>query len=160
MLIFSLSLLSPTASDGPMTLKQHLLKLDPLGFIISVPSIINVRLALKWRDTKYAWSYPIIIALESISTFSLSSISPHSFGSKKRISSHSVSPDSAPLHVPCSFCLQQAALSRRSRTTYRCGYRQSKAPPPNVNVLSSAITTIVGSIYSGLFTLRLGYYIP
>ncbi|KAI9728589.1 MAG: hypothetical protein M1834_007617 [Cirrosporium novae-zelandiae] len=63
-IIFFLLHLPPTAHLGStMTVRQILLKLDPLGNLFFLPSIICLLLALQWGGSTYAWNNPRIIAL-------------------------------------------------------------------------------------------------
>lgn len=49
--------------QGPATLVQHILRLDPLGTFFFLPSIVSLLLALEWGGASYAWSDGRIVAL-------------------------------------------------------------------------------------------------
>lgn len=53
----------PAPAGAGMTLRQKLIKLDPIGTIILLPAIICLLLALQWGGSTYAWSSGRIIAL-------------------------------------------------------------------------------------------------
>ncbi|KAK5170228.1 uncharacterized protein LTR77_004814 [Saxophila tyrrhenica] len=52
----------PIKKDG-QTWFQVLLRFDPIGTLILVPSIISLLLALQWGGITYAWSDPVMIGL-------------------------------------------------------------------------------------------------
>jgi hypothetical protein len=47
----------------PVTLKQQILRLDPLGTLFFLPSICSLLLALQWGGSLYDWNDARIIAL-------------------------------------------------------------------------------------------------
>ena len=53
----------------PPTLLETLKRLDPLGLLCLVPSLVCLILALEWGGTKYSWSSPKVIGL--LVTFSV-----------------------------------------------------------------------------------------
>ncbi|EFR05468.1 SGE1 [Nannizzia gypsea CBS 118893] len=60
---FLLRINIPRKSTENLTLYQQFLKLDPLGTLCFLPSIICLLLALQWGGTTYPWSSGRIIAL-------------------------------------------------------------------------------------------------
>jgi len=61
MILFFLHLESPP--QAKTTLFGKLLRLDPLGLLFFVPSIVCLILALQWGGTTYAWPSPRVIGL-------------------------------------------------------------------------------------------------
>lgn len=47
----------------PVTFFQHIKRLDPLGTLFFLPSVVSLLLALEWGGSEYAWSDGRIIAL-------------------------------------------------------------------------------------------------
>lgn len=47
----------------PLSMVNHFKRLDPLGLLFFVPSMVCLILALQWGGTKYSWSAPTMIAL-------------------------------------------------------------------------------------------------
>lgn len=163
MLIFFLNLPSPTASDGPMTLKQQFIKLDPLGFITFVPSIISLLLALEWGGTKYAWSNPIMIALLTIFAFLLVCFLAAQLWLQEN---GTVPPRIARQRsIACALWFSFATGGVVTTVAYYLplwfqAIKGTSATESGINVLPNAIATMVGSICSGVFTSWLGYYVP
>ncbi|EZF34534.1 efflux pump [Trichophyton mentagrophytes] len=60
---FLLRINIPRKSTESLTMYQQFLKLDPLGTLCFMPSVICLLLALQWGGTTYAWSSGRIIAL-------------------------------------------------------------------------------------------------
>lgn len=163
LLIFFLNLPSPTASDGPMTLRQQFLKLDPLGFITFVPSIISLLLALEWGGTKYAWSNPIMIVLLTLFAFLFvcfvavqlwlqedGTVPPHIARQRS---------------IACALWFSLATGGVVTTVAYYLplwfqAIKGTSATESGVNVLPNAIATMIGSISSGVLTSRVGYYVP
>lgn len=163
MLIFFLNLPSPTTSDGPMTIKQQLLKLDPLGFITFVPSITSLLLALEWGGTEYAWSDPIMIALLTIFAFLFVCFLAAQLWLQEN---GTVPPRIARQRsIACALWFSFATGGAVTTVAYYLplwfqAIKGTSATQSGVNVLPNAIATMLGSICSGVFTSRLGYYVP
>ncbi|KAF2266559.1 MFS general substrate transporter [Lojkania enalia] len=62
-IVFFLRLAQTTNSLKDMTLFEIFWNLDPLGFVLFLPSMICLFLALQWGGTTYAWDNGRIIAL-------------------------------------------------------------------------------------------------
>jgi MFS family permease len=54
---------TPKMKHPPATIKQQFLRLDPLGTLFFLPSIVSLLLALQWGGSTYAWNDTRIIAL-------------------------------------------------------------------------------------------------
>lgn len=46
-----------------LTLKESIIRLDPIGFILFAPSCIMLLIALQWGGSKFAWNSSTIIGL-------------------------------------------------------------------------------------------------
>jgi hypothetical protein len=53
----------PPTKKQPATIWQQFVRLDPLGTLFFVPSIVSLLLALQWGGSTYEWGNPRIIAL-------------------------------------------------------------------------------------------------
>ncbi|ETS73840.1 hypothetical protein PFICI_14786 [Pestalotiopsis fici W106-1] len=62
-LIIALFLHLPPPQQASLSLKQKLLRLDPIGNFLFAPSIICLLLALQWGGTDYPWNDQRVIAL-------------------------------------------------------------------------------------------------
>ena len=64
MLCLFLFLKTPHLTREAVSFTQHIMRLDPLGTILFVPSIVCLVLALQWGGSQYAWnSWRIILLL-------------------------------------------------------------------------------------------------
>ena len=54
---------SPKKPHKPAPVKEHIMRLDPLGTFFFVPSIVCLILALQWGGSTYPWSNWRIILL-------------------------------------------------------------------------------------------------
>ena len=163
MLIFFLNLPSPTASNGPMTLIQQLLKLDPLGFITFVPANICLLLALQWGGTKYAWSNPIMIVLLTIFAFLFVCF----VGTQIWLQENGTIPPRIARQRSIACCLFFSLATGGVVTTVAYylplwfqAIKGTSATESGVSVLPNAIATMVGSVAAGVLTTRIGYYVP
>lgn len=50
-------------NHAPASVWGQIVRLDPLGTILLVPSVVALLLALQWGGSTYAWNDPSIIAL-------------------------------------------------------------------------------------------------
>lgn len=53
----------PHQPRPPATLKQHILRLDPLGTFFFLPSIVALLMALQWGGATYPWNDARVVAL-------------------------------------------------------------------------------------------------
>ncbi|OCK73619.1 MFS general substrate transporter [Lepidopterella palustris CBS 459.81] len=164
MLLFLLNLPSPMAADGgPMPLRQQLLKLDPLGFITFVPSIISLLLALEWGGTTYAWSNPIMIVLLVIFAFLFACFVAVQLWLKE---SGTVPPRIARQRsIACAMWYSVANGGAVTTVAYYLPMwfqviEGTSATESGVSVLPNAVATIIGALATGVLTSRIGYYAP
>lgn len=61
-LIFFLRI-PPRKAGAPVSLKTHVLRLDPLGTFFFLPSIVALLLALQWGGATYPWNDARVVAL-------------------------------------------------------------------------------------------------
>jgi len=55
---------APARDAQPSTgLRQRIMQFDPVGIVLSVPSVICLLLALQWGGTKYPWNSGRVITL-------------------------------------------------------------------------------------------------
>jgi hypothetical protein len=53
----------PKQNHPPATVKEQILRLDPLGTFFLLPCVVSLLLALQWGGSTYPWSDARIIAL-------------------------------------------------------------------------------------------------
>ncbi|CAM1509678.1 Fc.00g000130.m01.CDS01 [Cosmosporella sp. VM-42] len=146
-----------------LSLKQKLTKLDSLGTILFLPSIVSLLLALQWGGTTYAWSSGRIVAL--LVVFSVTIIAFAATQIWKR--------DAAivPPHI-----LTQRTVASGAWFTLTCtasmtlivyflpiwfqAVKGSTALNSGIQLIPLVLSVLVASIISGKLTQRIGYYVP
>ncbi|PGH19460.1 hypothetical protein AJ80_03961 [Polytolypa hystricis UAMH7299] len=163
MLIFFLNLPSPVKSEERITPKQRFLRPDPLGFLLFVPSIISLLLALEWGGTKYSWSNPRMIVLLTLFAFLFICF----ILAQVRLKENATVPPRIARQRSIAFALWFSLATGGAVTTvayYLPLWFQSiegtSATRSGVNVLPNAIATMIGSISTGVLTSKIGYYVP
>ncbi|KAI5866509.1 MFS general substrate transporter [Durotheca rogersii] len=153
----------PTKRSTPAPLWEHFTRLDPLGTFFFVPGIVCLLLALQWGGSTYEWGNWRIILL-----FVLFGVLLLAFAAVQiRM------PDTAtiPVRVMTQRSIAAAALFMLAiaGSMMMCIYYMPlwfqvvqgvSATQSGVNTLPFVLSLVVGSILSGGFTQRVGYYVP
>ncbi|KAJ3563338.1 hypothetical protein NPX13_g8236 [Xylaria arbuscula] len=147
----------------PATIWQQIIRLDPLGTFFFIPSIVTLLIALQWGGSTYAWSNWRIILL-----FVLFGVLLFAFGAVQ-------------VYTPNTATVPVRIIRRRSiaaATVFMFALAGSflmaiyylpiwfqviKGATPTqsgVYTLPFVLSLVVGSTLSGIFTQKVGYYVP
>ncbi|PGH13921.1 hypothetical protein AJ79_03336 [Helicocarpus griseus UAMH5409] len=164
MLAFLLHLPSPSgSSDNRMTLKQNLLKFDPIGSITFLASVICLLLALEWGATKYTWSSPEVVALLTVSVILFGFfIGTQLWTQEERTIPPRIIKQRS---ITCAVLFSLTTGGASSVVAYYLPFwfqsvKGASATQSAIDTLPLAITTLVGLIASGWITTFVGYYNP
>ncbi|KAJ5430822.1 Major facilitator superfamily domain general substrate transporter [Penicillium cf. griseofulvum] len=145
------------------TWKQHIFRLDPLGSVLFLPSVICFLLALQWGGTTYSWSNGRIIALFVISGILIISfvgvqirlkkgatVPPHIFKQRSIISG-----------VIFSLCVGGGLISMLyTLPLWFQGVRGTSAVKSGIDTIPMVLALVLGTIISGGIITATGYYVP
>ncbi|KAK8929657.1 hypothetical protein H634G_04030 [Metarhizium anisopliae BRIP 53293] len=147
----------------PATLRQQLVRLDPMGTFFFVPSVICLLLALQWGGSTYAWgSWRIILLLVM---FGLAALAFAAVQVQM--------PETAAL--PVRLIKQRTVLAGTFYMLFLAGgmmlvvyylplwFQATKGVDPvksGVYTIPLVLSLVVASIVSGAGTQRIGYYTP
>ncbi|TVY29913.1 Efflux pump, partial [Lachnellula hyalina] len=157
-----LFILKTPPSKNTDTLKQQIVKLDPLGSLVFLPAIVCLLLALQWGGTTYAWANARIIVL-----FILAGILIIIF-----VIIQFKSGDNAT--VPIRIINQRSILAGAYFSVVSQGsmmvliyylpiwfqaVKGVSAVQSGIHTLPLVLSLVVGSILSGVITQKTGYYV-
>lgn len=146
-----------------LTILQQIQRLDPIGILFFVPSIVCLILALEWGGTTYAWSSPRVIGL--LVTFAVLLVI---FGIVETLT-----PETA--MAPTRVVLNRSVAGSMIFTFLNYGavmaiayylaiwFQAAKglsATHAGINTIPMVIAMVVSSVLSAKVTQRIGYYIP
>jgi MFS family permease len=158
-----LFILSTPLSKNTDSLKEQMMKLDPLGTIVFLPGIVCLLLALQWGGTTYAWDNARIIVLFILggiligifiyiqfrmgeqATVPIRIISQRSIASGAFFSG--ILPGSMMIlvyYLPIWFQAIKGVSAVKS----------------GINIIPLVLSLVVASIIGGQLTGRTGYYVP
>lgn len=143
--------------------KRHILRLDPLGSVIFLPSVICFLLALQWGGTTYPWGNGRIIALFVISGILMiafvavqiwlkkdATVPPHIFNQRSIISG-----------VIFAMCVGGGLISMLyTLPLWFQGVRGTSAVKSGIDTIPMVLALVVGAITSGGIITATGYYVP
>ncbi|KAI1169573.1 MFS general substrate transporter [Nemania sp. FL0916] len=147
----------------PATIWEQIQRLDPLGTFLFVPSIVSLLLALQWGGSTYAWSDWRIIVL--LILFGILFIA---FGAVQV-----TMPKTAT--VPVRIIRKRSILAAAIFMFALAGsflmvifylpvwfqvVKGATATQSGVYTLPFVLSLVAGSILSGAFTQKIGYYVP
>ncbi|KAJ5385390.1 hypothetical protein N7517_003301 [Penicillium concentricum] len=130
----------------PCTWKQQILRLDPLGSVLFLPSVICFLLALQWGGTTYPWSNGRIIALFVISGILIIAFVGVQIWLKKDAT------------VPPHIFNQRSIIS--GVVFSLCGVRGTSAVKSGIDTIPMVLALVLGAIISGGIITATGYYVP
>lgn len=146
-----------------LTLFQHLIRLDPIGTFVFVPSIVCLVLGLQWGGTKYPWSDSKVIGLLATSGvlfvgfWILQVLLPRNATVPMRIAKQR----SVLGGVIFLFLLNGSLFTIvYFLPIWFEAVRSETATHAGVSLLPLVISLVVMSIIAGGFTQRVGYYMP
>ncbi|KAJ5514925.1 hypothetical protein N7463_004477 [Penicillium fimorum] len=162
MVILSLFLTVPHKPQT-CTWKQQILRLDPLGSALFLPSAICFLLALQWGGISYPWNNGRTIALFVISGILMiafvsvqirlkkdATVPPHIFNQRSIISG-----------VIFSLCVGGGLISMMyTLPLWFQGVRDTSAVKSGIDTIPMVLALVIGTIISGGIITATGYYVP
>ncbi|TFK46304.1 major facilitator superfamily protein [Heliocybe sulcata] len=156
--------LPPSNKPGPaLTFAQKMKRLDPLGTLVFLPSMICLLLALQWGGTTYAWSSARIIALFVVFAVLLlafiaiqilskenATLSPRIFTQRSILSGFLFSLSASSAMIPLVYFLPLWFQAIKGVSTLHSG----------IMLLPFILSLVVASNLAGLCVSRFGYYTP
>ncbi|GAP87395.1 putative major facilitator superfamily transporter [Rosellinia necatrix] len=162
--IFIIFILRPSKyPHPPATLWQQVKRLDPLGTFFFIPSIVTLLIALQWGGSTYAWSNWRIIVL-----FGLFGILFIAFAAVQVFLPNTAT-------VPVRVIRRRSILAATIFMFALAGsflmaiyylplwfqvVKGATATQSGVYTLPFVLSLVVGSTLSGIFTQKVGYYVP
>ncbi|KAL6697966.1 putative aflatoxin efflux pump [Trichoderma pleuroticola] len=153
----------PKKTHPPATIKEQILRLDPLGTFFFIPSTVCLLLALQWGGSKYEWSNWRIIFL-----FIMFGVTALAFALVQI-----KMPDTASL--PPKVITQRTMLSTTFYMLFVAGammllvyfiplwFQTTHGISPvrsGIYTLPLVLSLVVSVTISGLMTQKIGYYLP
>ncbi|TVY83009.1 Efflux pump aflT [Lachnellula suecica] len=157
-----LLILQTPPSKNTDTLKQQLMKLDPLGTMVFLPAIVCLLLALQWGGTTYAWFNARIIVLFILAAILLGIFVLIQFKSGDNAT------------VPIRIINQRSILAAAYFSLLSPGammvivyflplwfqaIKGVSAVSSGIDTLPLVLSLVVGSILAGFITTKTGYYV-
>jgi hypothetical protein len=147
----------------PCGWKRQILRLDPLGSVLFLPSVICFLLALQWGGTAYTWNSGRIIALFVLSGVLMiafigvqawlkkdATVPPHIFNQRSIISG-----------VIFAMCVGGGLISMLyTLPLWFQGVRGTSAVKSGIDTIPMVLALVVGAITSGGIITATGYYVP
>ncbi|EFQ33168.1 major facilitator superfamily transporter [Colletotrichum graminicola M1.001] len=150
-------------AQEPVTLYQHFKRLDPLGTLFFLPSIVSLLLALEWGGSEYEWNDGRIIAL-----FVVFGVGFAAFAAVQVLMPKTAT-------VPLRIIKQRTMLAGAFFMLFLAGSMMlavyylpiwfqavQGADPVNSGIytIPLVLSIVVSSIISGGTTQKIGYYVP
>lgn len=147
----------------PATWRRQILRLDPLGSVLFLPSVICFLLALQWGGTTYPWDNRRIIALFALSgilTIAFvaiqiwlkndATVPPHIFSQRSIVSG-----------VLFATCVGGGLISMLyTLPLWFQSVRGTTAVKSGIDTIPMVLALVVGAITSGGIITATGYYVP
>jgi MFS family permease len=155
--------LSIPHTPKPGTWQQQILRLDPLGTILFLPSVITFLLALQWGGTIYPWKNGRIIALFVIATVLMAAFIAVQAWLKKdaTVPPHIFNQRSIMSGVVFAMCIGGGMISMLyTLPLWFQGVRGTSAVKSGIDTIPLVLSLVVGTIVSGAIITRTGYYNP
>ncbi|KAI0378037.1 MFS general substrate transporter [Hypomontagnella monticulosa] len=153
----------PSKKSTPARPWEHITRLDPLGTIVFVPSIVCLLLALQWGGSTYEWrNWRIILLLVLFGVLFIA------FGAVQVLRPETAT---VPVRVITQRSIAAASLFMLSisgammMTIYYMPFwfqvvQGVSAVQSGINTLAIVLSLVVASIIAGGSTQKLGYYVP
>lgn len=142
---------------------QQIKRLDPLGFLLSAPSIVCLLLALQYGGTTYAWSDSRLIALWIVSGLTLVAfVASQWYAHQDAILPPTIVGQST---VFGSICYSFLLAGSMTLMVYYIPIwfqvtKGSSALESSYQTLPSILPLVIASIFAGLLARKTGYYAP
>lgn len=149
--------------DEKLSLKEKIIKLDPLGTIVFVPAIVCLMLSLQWGGMTYGWASIKIVALLATSVVLLSIFAYVQYRLQEkailppRIAKNRSVIAGVWFEVCCDGTL---AITEYYISIYFQGVRGYTAFKSGYLGVPMIIGLSVGALAAGYGTSKLGYYVP
>ncbi|TGJ81853.1 hypothetical protein E0Z10_g6920 [Xylaria hypoxylon] len=134
---------NPLKEQGVRSL---LWNLDPVGFVLFVPSIISLLFALQWGGTTYAWNSGQIIALFVVFGVTLISF----IGSQAWLGEGGTVPPRI---------AKQRTIFASSLFTFLL-VKGDTALQSGIHTIPLILPNVIGILFAGFGTSKIGYYVP
>lgn len=147
----------------PVTWKRQILRLDPLGSVLFLPSIICFLLALQWGGTAYSWDNGRLIALFVISgTLMIAFVTVQIWLKKNAtVPPHIFSQRSIVSGVLFAMCVGAGLISMLyTLPLWFQSVRGTTAVQSGIDTIPMVLALVVGAIISGGIITATGYYVP
>ncbi|KAF8866985.1 MFS general substrate transporter [Acephala macrosclerotiorum] len=157
-----LFVLETKPSKNTDTLKQQIMKLDPFGSIVFLPGIVCFLLALQWGGTTYSWSNARIIVLFILAGLLLSIFIFIQFkaGDNATVPIHIIKQRSV---AAGAYFSVMSPGSMMVMIYYLPLWFQAikgvTAVHSGIDTLPLVMSLVVASIFAGLLTAKIGYYV-
>ncbi|PHH55546.1 Efflux pump aflT [Ceratocystis fimbriata CBS 114723] len=147
----------------PVPLWQHIMRLDPIGTLFFIPSIVSLLLALQWGGSQYEWDSWRIILL-----FSVFAVAFIAFGVVQIVMPKTAT---VPRHVICQrsmlagafFMLFLSGAMMMAIYYVPLWFQTVKHVSPvnsGVYTIPLMLSMIISSVISGIGIQKFGYYVP
>ncbi|KAK3384725.1 major facilitator superfamily domain-containing protein [Lasiosphaeria ovina] len=155
--------IDPPPKREKLTVFAQIKRLDPIGVVFFVPSMVSLILALQWGGSTFAWSAPRIIGL--LATFAVTlvafvvveALTPATAMAPARV----VLNRSIAGSMAFMFLLSGAMMTVIYYLTIWFQAAQGLgAMEAGIHTLPLVLGLVVMSILAAVFTQRLGYYVP
>ncbi|KAK3649647.1 hypothetical protein LTR56_006830 [Elasticomyces elasticus] len=147
--------------QGGLTIRQQVAKLDLLGELCLLPSVICLLLALQWGGSSYRWNDPVEIALFVLfAVLAIGFVLVQIFMPKTAtLPGRVMNNQSILAGMFLTVCIGSAMLS----FTYFLpiwfqAIKGTSAVQSGINTIPMVLALVVGNIGSGQITGRIGYY--
>ncbi|KAE8449139.1 hypothetical protein EG329_008523 [Mollisiaceae sp. DMI_Dod_QoI] len=160
-IIFCLKTPSPCTTKS--TLMEQLAKLDPLGTLCFVPSVICLVLALQWGGSTYAWSDRRVVAcLVIFAMLMLAFIGIQiRAGDKATVPPRIIKQRSIASGAWLQFCgAGSVYILAYYMPLWFQAVKSVDAAQSGVRILPTVVALIIGAFAGGLITKKSGYYVP
>ncbi|TLS28478.1 hypothetical protein PpBr36_01295 [Pyricularia pennisetigena] len=153
----------PEKRTEPAPLLTHFKRLDPLGTFFFLPAVVSLLLALEWGGSTYSWNSGVIIGL-----FVACAVLVSAF-----VAVQILRPETAT--IPARVITQRSVLFATVFTFFIAGgmlmcvyflpiwFQTAQGVDPlrsGIYTLPLVLSLVVSSAMSGIFTSKIGYYMP
>jgi hypothetical protein len=153
---------TPPGATG-LTIKQQLLRLDPLGTVAFLPGVICLLLALQWGGSQYPWNSARVIVLLVLTAVLLTIfiIVQIYLGESATVPPRIIKQRS----VAAGFFYQSCFGASMMVMVYFIpvwfqAIKNVTAVESGIRVLALVLALVLGSVINGWITYTIGYYTP